>query len=187
MGYTVPFCLGVVGDPAHCLGVPVLVGDHWLAQLYQQGYRQAFVAVGHNPLRQRLATQVQALGFQLVNALSPRATLSPSAQLGVGVAVMAGAVINAQSVLQDLVIVNTGATVDHDCVVEVASHLAPQVALAGNVQIGAGSFLGVGSRVIPGIQIGAGVVIGAGAVVVRSIPPGVTAYGVPARVRGEGV
>jgi UDP-perosamine 4-acetyltransferase len=43
--------------------------------------------------------------------------------------------------------------------------------------------LGIGVSVIPGVTIGAGTMVGAGSVVVRDLPDGVTAMGVPARIR----
>lgn len=48
------------------------------------------------------------------------------------------------------------------------------------VKIGRNVYMGVGSKVIPGVTIGAGSVIAAGAVVVRDVPPGHLAKGVPA-------
>jgi UDP-perosamine 4-acetyltransferase len=164
------------------LGVPVLGGDSELPGVLAAGVRYAFVAIGSNHLRRRLAAAVQEMGFRLANAVSPRAVVSPSAAVGRGVAVMAGAVINACSTLGDGCIVNTGATVDHDCRLGDWSHIAPGTNLAGNVSIGEGSFLGTGCRVIPGISIGEWTTVGAGATVIHDLPPRVTAVGVPARV-----
>jgi acetyltransferase EpsM len=47
--------------------------------------------------------------------------------------------------------------------------------------MGEGSMMGVGSSVIPCVKIGSWATIGAGAAVVRDIPDGVTAVGVPAK------
>jgi UDP-perosamine 4-acetyltransferase len=95
---------------------------------------------------------------------------------------MAGVVINAESVIADLVIVNTGATIDHDCVIGLAAHIAPQSGLAGNVTVGSETFIGIGTKVIPGVCIGEHVMIGAGGVVISDLPDGVTAVGVPVRI-----
>ncbi len=95
---------------------------------------------------------------------------------------MAGAVINACAQIGDLVIINTGATVDHDCVIGTGCHVAPGSTLAGNVTVGAGAFLGIGTRVIPQRTIGEHTQVGAGGVIVRDIPPGVLVMGVPARI-----
>lgn len=180
-GEPVAFCIGDAGGAPDCVGVPVLDGDHHLPRLYAKGYRRAFVAIGANRLRARLAKVVREQGYELVNAISPRAQVSPSANVGAGVAIMAGAVINAEAVIGDLVIINTGATIDHDCVIGPAAHVAPQCALAGNVTLAACSFLGVGCKVIPGVTIGEHAIVGAGGVVICDIGAGVTAVGTPAR------
>jgi len=180
-GEEIAWCIGgddAVGD---CLGVPVLGGDQHLSQLRGRGFERAFVAIGDNTARRRLGDELQALGYELVNAVSPSAVVSPSARLGVGVAVMAGVVINADAEIEDLAIVNTAATIDHDCRVGVAAHVAPQCGLAGNVEVGVCTFVGVGSSVIPGVHIGDHVMVGAGAVVISDVDDGATVVGVPAR------
>lgn len=181
MGRRVAFCVGVSDGPVTCVGVPVLKGDDHLVTLRTQGYSEVFIAIGLNGVRQRLADNTQALGYRLVNAISPHAVVSPSARLGIGIAVMAGAVVNAETVIEDLAIINTGACIDHDCRIGRAVHIAPQCGLAGNVTIGAGSFLGIGCKVIPGVRIGERVTIGAGGVVVSDMAPGTRAVGVPAK------
>src|SRR5581483_10434145 len=54
--------------------------------------------------------------------------------------------------------------------------------LAGGVSIGAFAHVGIGSSLLPGCGIGERSILGAGAVVLRSVPDGVTAVGVPPRV-----
>jgi UDP-perosamine 4-acetyltransferase len=182
MGETVVYCVGAADSPDNCLGVPILRGDENLSLLRAEGYCKVFVAIGSNRLRERLGAFCIEQGYQLVNAISPHAIISPSATLGRGVAVMAGAIINTESVIEDLAIINTGATVDHDCRIGQAAHIAPQCALAGNVTLGAKSFLGIGCKVIPGIRIGERVTVGAGAVVISHVESDAIAVGVPARV-----
>ena len=169
-------------SPRTVLGVPVLGNDELLPTLRSQGRTHAFVAVGDNALRLRLAQRVEAAGFVLVNAISRQAIISPSAKIGRGVAIMPGAIINAGAVVEDLVIVNTGAIVDHDCTLEEACHIGPGAALAGGVRIGHQAFVGIGARAIPGITVGPRSQIGAGAAVCADIPSDVLALGVPARV-----
>jgi UDP-perosamine 4-acetyltransferase len=182
MGEDVVFCIGGEDAVGDCLGVPILAGDDHIAELRTRGFDRAFIAVGNNRVRRKLGAEVVAAGYRLVNAVSPTAVVSPSARLGAGIAIMAGVVINAESTIGDLAIINTGATVDHDCSIGEAAHVAPQSALAGNVTVGACSFLGIGTIVVPGCDIGDEVMIGAGGVVIADVPAGVTAVGVPVRV-----
>lgn len=181
-GLQVDYCVGGLDSPESCLGVAVLKGDEHLQHLRENGYTRAFVAIGSNALRQRLAHTAREAGFHLVNAISPTAVISPTARLGKGIAIMAGVIINAESVIEDLAIINTGATIDHDCRIGQAVHIAPQCALAGNVSVSEAAFLGIGCKIIPGIKIGEGATIGAGGVVVSDIPARTLAVGIPARV-----
>ncbi len=162
------------------LGYKLLGSDGELAALYASGIRHAFPAVGDNATRLRILELLRREGFGLVNAISPRAAVSPRARLGAGVAVMAGAVIQVDAAVGDGAIINTGATVDHDCRIGECAHVAPGANLAGNVRVGAGALLGVGSRVIPRVSIGAWAVVGAGAVVISDVAEGVTVGGIPA-------
>ena len=65
------------------------------------------------------------------------------------------------------------------------AHIAPGVAISGAVKVGDLAMMGVGSCAIQGVTIGKGAMVGAGAAVVRDIPDGALAVGVPARVRRE--
>lgn len=182
MGEEIAYCIGGDDSPDQCIGIPVLKGDENLLLLREAGYGRLFVAIGSNRLRVRLATLAVDQGYQLVNAISPHAIISPTVHLGSGIAVMSGAVINAEATIGDLVIVNTGATIDHDCQISNAVHIAPQCGLAGNVVVGRQSFLGIGCKVIPEMLIGENVILGAGSVVIHHITSNVIAVGTPAQV-----
>ena len=186
-GQDVAVCVGGPGDPDTCVGVAVLAGDAHLERLRKEGCDTAFVAVGDNGLRRRLAAEAQKLGFALATAISPQAVISPSARIAPGAAVMAGAVINAEASVGPLAIINTRASIDHDCRIGEGAHVAPGCALSGGVMVGDGALLGVGASVGPGAVIGAEATVGAGAVVVRDVSPGETVAGNPAKpIRREG-
>ncbi|GAI87926.1 unnamed protein product, partial [marine sediment metagenome] len=68
-------------------------------------------------------------------------------------------------------IVNTGATVDHECQVGNFVHICPGVRIAGRVTIGDRAFIGIGATVIPGVTIGKEAIVGAGAVVLEDVLP----------------
>ena len=78
MGETVDFCIASQSGVTQCLGVDILDGDEHIERLRDRGYGRAFVALGSNGLRVKLARHMQALGYTLVNAVSPQAIISPS-------------------------------------------------------------------------------------------------------------
>jgi UDP-perosamine 4-acetyltransferase len=166
----------------HVLGVTVMGGDDKAEELFESGYRYAHVAIGENALRRRIGDRLKHIGFTLMNALHPSAVISPSAEIGDGVAVMANAVINAKARVADFVIVNTGAIVEHDCSVGIATHVAPRSVMGGNVVLDDGVLFGIGAVARPLSRIGARAVVGAGAVVIGVIEADAIVAGSPARL-----
>lgn len=51
------------------------------------------------------------------------------------------------------------------------------------IRIGRNVWIGGGAIILPGVTIGDDALIGAGSVVTRDVPAGVTAFGIPARIR----
>lgn len=179
--YEIYGCTDAAVKIASVLEVPVLGTDEILISLPARGIRLAMPAIGDNSLRLATAQNARELGFAWANAIGPVATISRSAILGRGIAIMNGAIINAGTRIGDLAIINTGAVVDHDCEIGEAAHVGPGSTLAGKVTIGAGALLGAGTTVIPGVRIGEGAVVGAGSVVIHDVPPRSVVAGVPAR------
>ena len=179
--------LGLV-DSCFCdnvLGYPVLGNDDMLQNLYDKGLTKAFVAIGNNKLRAKLIRKVKDIGFELVSAISPNAVVSRYAVIGNGTVIMPGTVINACVKIGEGCIINTNASVDHDCVVEDCVHIAPGCAISGSTVIGRGTFLGTGTKVIDRICIGKEVVAGAGTTIVKNIFDDVVVVGTPARIVKE--
>ena len=54
--------------------------------------------------------------------------------------------------------------------------------VVGRIRVCRGAFVGVGSIILPGVTVGEGAVVAAGSVVTKSIPPGATVAGVPAKI-----
>ncbi|WP_022688126.1 NeuD/PglB/VioB family sugar acetyltransferase [Sphingomonas phyllosphaerae] len=143
----------------------------------------ALVAIGghHGAERRRLQQALQQRGVKILCAIHRAAYVATDAMVGAGSQVLAGSVVAARAQLGEAVIVNTGVTVDHDCVIDAGVHLAPGVTLAGEIMVGRDAFVGAGATVLPRLRIGAGAIVGAGAVVTRDVVAGATVVGVPAR------
>jgi sugar O-acyltransferase (sialic acid O-acetyltransferase NeuD family) len=158
-----------------CLGVNVI---HEEAELVGSDELAFVISVGSNQSRKNIANQHSR---QYINAIHPSSVISKSLTIGVGNAVMAGVCINARTKIGNHCIVNTNATVDHDCVLEDFVHISPGAQLGGNVYVGEGAHIGIGASIKPGVKIGKWSVVGAGAVVVNDVAEGITVVGVPAK------
>jgi sugar O-acyltransferase (sialic acid O-acetyltransferase NeuD family) len=139
------------------------------------------LGVGNSGLRRRWRERALSNGLQVPVIIHPHAWVSPAARLGAGAVVMAGAIIQARAVIGDGVIINTAASVDHDCRIGSYSHCAPGARLAGGVSIGEECMVGMMACVIEGRSVGAKAMIAAGAVVIHDVPDGQRVAGVPAR------
>lgn len=150
---------GFLDDQAtHVWEFPVLGGTQDVAA-WRTVADAAIVAVGNNALRQQLQQRLTQAGFTLATVVHPRAVVSPTANLGVGCAVMAGAIIGTEAKLGRGVIVNSGAVVDHHCVVEDYGHLGVAAAMAGGTQLGAGAWMQAGSALGYGVKVPPGAIL----------------------------
>jgi UDP-perosamine 4-acetyltransferase len=158
-------------------------GDTWYADLVCLGNDDQITAFppsevllvnglgslpGQHP-RRVIYRKYRELGYRFKTVIHPSAGVAEDVQLGDGVQIMAGALVQTGTRIGDNTIINTGAIVDHDCQVEDNVHIATGAALSGGVRIGSGVHVGTGASVIQGVTIGENAVIGAGAVVTRHV------------------
>lgn len=162
-------------------GIPV-IGDISILSGLIPDIEHGIVAIGDNFTRARIFGDMQSIGFKMINAIHPDATIARSAILGNGIVISARAVINPNAKIGEDCIINTGAIVDHDNLISDHVHISPGVNLAGNVSVGYYSHVGIGASVINDINIGQNVTIGAGAVVIKDIPDNAVVVGVPAKI-----
>ena len=120
------------------------------------------VAIGNNAVREKLHARVADAGFELLSVIHPMAFVSPTANLGIGCAVMAGAVVGTEALLGEGAIVNCGATVDHHCRVGAFGHLGVHACMAGGSVLGHRAWLQAGSALGYGVQVEDGAVLAPG-------------------------
>ena len=148
------------------LGYPVFHGREDISPL--------IISIGDNKIRQMIAHK---LNVEFGTAIHPSAMISPYAIVREGSVIMQGAVVQSCACIGKHCIVNTGVSVDHECVIGDYVHISPHSTLCGNVHVGEGCWIGAGTTVLPGVKVGKWSVIGAGSVVAKDIPDGVLAVG----------
>lgn len=139
------------------------------------------MGISDTKIREQFARKYPNLNWIIVRSTS--AYINPTAKIGKGTVIFAGAVIGADVVLGEHVIASANITIGHDAVIEDFVHVAPGVQIGGAAKVGSGTMLGMSSVVCPEIKIDKGVILGAGAVAVADIPSGCKAFGIPAKVR----
>jgi len=144
------------------------------------------IAIGDGVARQKVYESLSIYNFQFPYFIHPSAlieALPEEETIGRGSHILAKSFIGAGSKIGNFVIINTGATVDHDCEIGNFSHIAPGVNLCGGVIVGTNTLVGVGSCARPRVRIGSNCTIGAGSVIVSDIPDNSLAYGNPCIVQ----
>ena len=133
------------------------------------------ISIGNNQIRSNIVKKLSDINYEI--AQHPSAIISEYATLDTGTVVMQGVIIQSCSHVGKHCIINTGASVDHDCIIEDFVHISPHSTLCGNVIVGEGSWIGAGSTILPGIKIGKWCIVGAGSVVAKDLPDNVLAVG----------
>lgn len=183
--------LGVV-DPSLELGESVLavpvVGDDDTVATYDPDsvwLANGVGSTGRSNRRRDVFERFLRSGYRFVNVIHPSATVAVAPPELRGIQIMAGAVVQVGSILGHNVLINTKASVDHDCEVGNHVHIGPGATVCGGVTIQTGAFVGAGATLTPGVRIGRDAIVGAGSVVLHDVKPRTTVVGVPARVIRE--
>lgn len=174
-------------DPGRPIGsalfdVPVLGGDEWLDQVKPDDILlvNGIGATPFNNLRSQFFNTWKQRDFNFLSVKHPSAVVGRETALSEGSQIMAGSIVQCRVSIAGNAVINTRASVDHDCKIGVHAFIGPGVTLCGDVCIGDNAFLGAGAIVLPGITVGDNAIIGAGAVVTRDVPCGELIAGNPA-------
>lgn len=167
-------------------GIPLLGGDNdllpWLSER-KNGSIAHVVSIGHGKGEDRLRVhdRLVAAGSLPLNAVHRTSFVAGNASLGEGAQVYAMASVCVDVTMGKCCLINTRASIDHECVLEDGVTVGPGAVLAGMVNVGRCADIYTGAVVLPRVTIGEGAVIGAGAVVREDVEPYTVMVGVPAR------
>ncbi len=163
---------------------PIVCGLPVLPSVEETGGTAFALGVGTNFAREKIFTQTKDLLPQAEFPAIVHATayVSPLATLEEASVVLALANVGPQTRVGLGALVNTGASVDHDSVLEAWSSLGPGAHTGGNVFLGVRSVVGLQAGISHGVTIGPDSVVGAHSFVHNNIDANIVAYGVPAKI-----
>jgi sugar O-acyltransferase (sialic acid O-acetyltransferase NeuD family) len=141
------------------------------------------VAVGDPHVKARIVAGIDNPHVQFPVIIHPKAVLQSrdTIVIGAGTVICAGVVITTDVIIGRHVLLNLNVTIGHDARIGDYSSVMPGVNLAGSVHLEERVLIGSGANVKNGIRIGAASRVGMGAVVTRSVEPGLTVVGIPAK------
>lgn len=167
--------------------VPIYEGQtgfkKWVAGEVARSKIGFCIAIGnpHGRARLRLHDMLISEGLAPVSIAHPSAVIAENAVIGDGAQILAGVVIQPEVKIGRQCIINTKASVDHECVLADGVEVAPGATLCGCIQVETNAWIAAGAVVLPRIRIGEDAIVGAGAVVTRDVAAGTVVVGIPAR------
>lgn len=156
---------------ARIFGIPVLGNDDQL-ETWPPGSVFLVNAVGgmqQTDVRQKLFKSAKEKGYLFVSVVHPDAMVADTVEMGEGVQVMAGAVIQPGCRIGTNAVINTRVALDHDCLIGEHAFIGPGAVVCGGAEIGEGALLGPGAIVMPEVRVGPGAVVKAGTVVADDV------------------
>lgn len=165
-------------------GQRVLTYTQWLSEPADS--RHMNVAIANSCVREQLVQRCAADRVQFFEVRAANVVQLDEVQLGEGAVLCPFVTLTSNIRIGQHFHANIYSYVAHDCVVGNFVTFAPGVMCNGNVHIEDHVYIGTGVVIkqgLPGapLVIGRGAVVGMGAVVTKSVPPGVTVVGNPAR------
>lgn len=130
-------------------------------------------------VREKITQYFLELGYRFERVIDNSALVSEFVELGEGVQIFANATVQTGAKVGDFSVVNTGAVVEHDCLIGAHNHVAPNATLCGQVTTGHRCYIGANATVLQSLALGDTVIVGAGAIVTKPLSPKSICY--PAR------
>jgi len=167
--------------------VPIYNGDdcftNWKKDTEDYTNYKFSITIGnpHAKIRRNLSNTLINNGLQPISLIHHTSIIEEDVEIGTGVQIHSGVVVQPFSKIGNYCILNTKSLVEHDCILHDGVELAPGVILCGNIEIGENTWIGAGCTIRQNIKIGKNCIIGAGSMVISDISDNQTVVGVPAK------
>jgi len=148
--------------------------------------RAMTIAVASSSARRAIAATCQASGVSIIEVKAENVVILDSVEIGEGSILTAFVCLTSNIRIGKHFQANLFSYVGHDCQIGDFVTFAPKVCCNGNIVIEDDVYVGTGAKIKQGtpdkpVVLGKGCVIGMGAVVTKSVAPGMTVIGNPAR------
>lgn len=165
-------------------GHAVLTWAEFLARPASQ--RAVALAIANSSIREALAQRCQAAGVEQLSVQASNVVRMDDITIGEGALLSPFVTFTSNIRIGRCFHANIYSYVAHDCIIGDFVTFAPGAMCNGNVHIQDHAYIGTGAVLKQGtpdkpIVIGRGAIVGMGAIVTKSVPPGVTVVGNPAR------
>ena len=145
------------------------------------------IGIANSQVREMLAKKVEQDGIKLWSIQANNTVIMDEVIIGLGAALSPFVTLTSNIKIGKCFHANLYSYVEHDCIIGDYVTFAPGVKCNGNIHIEDHAYIGTGAVIKQGtsdkpLVIGKGAVVGMGAVVTKSVPPGVTVIGNPARI-----
>lgn len=149
--------------------------------------KQVLIAIANSQVREKISIQLEQDAIELWSVQADNVVLMDQVEIAEGAALSPFVIITSNIKIGKCFHANLYSYVEHDCIIGDYVTFAPGVKCNGNIHIENHAYIGTGAVIKQGtpdkpLVIGKGAVVGMGAVVTKSVPPGVTVVGNPARI-----
>lgn len=164
-------------------GFPVLSMERFLSL---PGELFFSIAIGASDTRERIARFCESRGAAPFSIVAGNVVILDANKIGSGAVLSPFVTVTSNAKIGNYFHANIYSYIAHDCIIGDFVTFAPGVKCNGNVHIQDHAYIGTGAVIKQGastqpLVIGRGAIVGMGAVVTKSVAPGETVVGNPAR------
>ena len=174
------------GQPGNSLNGYIVLSYHdFLAN--PNIHKAVTIAIANSQVREKLVQRLNEDHIQHLDVYASNTVILDEVHIGEGSLFCPFACVTSNIKIGKFFHANIYSYVAHDCIIGDYVTFAPGVKCNGNIHIEDHAYIGTGAVIKQGtpdkpLVIGKGAVVGMGAVVTKSVPPGVTVVGNPARI-----
>ncbi len=159
--------LSVVND-LHILGS--------LKEIYEDGNYspdkvKLVLAIGYSDMqaRRNAYNNAKELGYEFEGIIHPEAVVEKNAEIGEGVIILAGVVVDQYVAVRDINYLDIGTMMGENTIIETNNYFSAGTTVGGSVRIGENNFFGLNSTVVNDVSVGSNNFINAKALIYKNL------------------